>query len=460
MNEVLWRRVVELHRDGEIDEYCSFTITNRSNTAFGLDHWLQFIATDSPTNVVVGASDGLGGRPAYEADWLGGRFVVAARALGSLAPNESRTLGAHIRRSDRAWANDHKVSLDDPTFLEDLQALHASTISAEVVLVFPRSETWRSVEAPRARTVTSRTAVWRLPVAREALFQIRAVWQRGAFVPRPVRDYDDRIANEYLGIAKSSATFDPSAADASPAAVAIKSHAKLAEELEAGRVQVVTGGPRCSNTATEALDRIMDEVSTLLAEDGRKEVLDAAFADTLMELLSFAEKQRQSGSQGWPSNVLEKQFQERLYDFLAARGATVLPEAVVGDGRIDFMLSETPIELKARPLGAQRVEQAMQNAQQAAEYAARKGRSVGILMVLDTSRRATDIHGPRFDEDVVVRSIPAKDSLSGRSHTVVVIFLLTAFPTKPSKLRAPRVERHPGPARKNEGRAQRGRARS
>jgi len=151
-------------------------------------------------------------------------------------------------------------------------------------------------------------------------------------------------------------------------------------------------------------------------------------------LLRFADSCRRGSP--FDKKVREKDFHRHLQIFLqGAANGPVESEVDMGRGRIDLLLDDTPIELKAQKLGKDPKLGVSQYLQQAANYASDRSVATGVLVVLDiTDRTHEKQHSAPLSTSVDVCAVQSRRSIGGTSYTTLVVLVIEAFPPNPSSL--------------------------
>jgi len=93
------------------------------------------------------------------------------------------------------------------------------------------------------------------------------------------------------------------------------------------------------------------------------------------------------------------------------------------------------VELKVRDLGGEAISDIEANLQQAAEYASSRGSGLACLVILDKHRHvAGGKHLAHHQQQILVKPVPSASAVGGVSSTLVVVFVVVAFPPTPSRL--------------------------
>ncbi len=198
---------------------------------------------------------------------------------------------------------------------------------------------------------------------------------------------------------------------------------------------------RPKNNAAKEVVIAQDSLARSIMELKNKHVISMPmpdrFHESLQILLMFCQSLRKSPFD-WAKDYSEKAFQSRLHQFLCDTQNSVEREVATGPGRVDFLLINTPVELKAIPLKDDPGKIAGQHSQQAADYASIRGYGIGILLVLDTQNRsAENAHRPHLSEECIVKPILSMVGVGGTSTTLVVTITVGAFPPISSALKTP-----------------------
>jgi len=454
-----------IESDGSVDDVLTLSVTNTGATQQDLDGlYLPFYATDANEDRVIAVSDGLAGTPGWQADVLEGRFTVVVHLRGALGWEQTRMVGVHLCRRGRAALWPERIHFADPFLLRE------SFTRAEGTVVFPNSEHRRLV-AQDATVRTSRTATWVLDVPTVGPQQMVAYCEAGQ-VSVAVRRLDDGLALAHRAAALTS-TGEGAPIQAAQRTLLEALTATEASGWELDQARVAVGALAACETlsAVPRYERLRRAIKACL--DARELVrrarpvmvsssqvepvllyllqqidLQREEADlrtprpddlevSLRYLLDFAAWWRRDGVRDWRSGMRETDFQRQLRHYLGIRvddPDTLMRELPIERGRVDFLLIDTPVELKAVLLTGGRTEPYLQ---QVAAYVAARGSSVGVLMVLDTTDRSAErTHLPPLGDQVSVKLVPAVASAGKPTEpTLLVVLILDALPPHPSDLR-------------------------
>ncbi len=467
--ELTFERRIFARDTGAVDEFMTCVLRNRGDAEIDVDgKWLHFTVTSSSDCEFVAAHDtGTGGVPEGKVGPWDGRFLVGLQVRGNVEAHATRIIGIHLRRSDTAFVTEGEITLRDPTGFHSTSDWPLTRTTWEVSVTFPEDGVGRELITGRSGTPhTSRTAEWKFAHLGPRMQLIEAKCRR-QYVPANLRTYDDLIAGllERIGRRAAGTLSEADAraivlraterhasliADASGAltepvdlsdldAITDKSQRELRHSvrlLMAARklVEGMTRTPRADSQISDIRDKLYMQAIEEHSKAGATSPIPEQFADCLHNLLRFANERRNLGSSLWGDAPTEKVLHDKLEEFMRASNQKVDRELNVANGRLDLLLSGTPVELKGAELSLQPIDSDHKYAQQAADYGAQCHSGVVVLMVLDTTKHdGARAPRPHLLADTDVAVVESRSSLRV-SKTVVVIIVLHAFPPVPSSL--------------------------
>lgn len=463
----------------DVDDYFIVTISNEGKVDINLEHFLKFGLTDSNNNQPICAADDLCDINVdppglyFEKSSNPGQDMVWVQARGLLRPNTARTIGIKLIRRGLIDDIDGQLQYGDPLFLGTFEDLNLAEISVKYTVVFPINADAEiqcfQVRAPHSQFATGRTATWELSPHQDEWQRIRAVLISGGLpiaaaldrcicgllackaesAANPRADIRRRIAEIAQTLKDEEAHWEGTSFDGinkmlSDVVIANRSDRneliRLAlDELYGIYKNCAKSRLRPSTTkdiikAQELLERGIIDLRT---QHSSKLPIPDRFHESLQILLMFVQSLRKV-PYDWSKDCSERAFQDRLHQFLSDTQSPVEREVVTGPGRVDFLLINTPVELKAIPLTGEPNKTAAQHGQQAADYASLRGSGIGILLILDTQKRSPiKAHRPHLPDETNVGVFTSVPSLGGTSNTIVVTLSIMAFPPAASSLKTP-----------------------
>lgn len=368
-------------------------------------------------------------------------------------------VGLHVRRHEVAEASHQEVRIADPLRVLPSPVFGGSPITASITCVFPRDQALREVAAHQATWITTRMARWD-GIAVGTGLKRHAARITDAFAPPATIAVDDAIAEVFrILCADSAAEFhDPADAIRALADVPAKYQADLRDitahlslyfslppveryirlrqllpVLERIQRQLVVAPTPVSRDAKKVRAALLHDVRHATEKHHVQTPLPGSLARVVGELLRFNEECRLG--EPFKKSSKEAAFHNRLATFTRGSIGITRSEEKTGRGKLDLMLDDTPVELKARCLGRHPEKAITRHIPQAAAYASRRGVSVGVLAVLDkTDRRSAVGHDPPMSHQARVFVVPSRRSIAGPGHTIVVAIAIEAFPPNPSSL--------------------------
>jgi hypothetical protein len=451
--------------NGDIEEHVVYVLRNDGNSPFSLSgKYFQYILTDSE-NTVRTASDGLDGflDPHVGCEFAtlpSGGFLVVLRLRGQIAPQGTRVIGVQIRRRKLADVRPSEAYLGDPLTRRSFSAFSGASVEAIVVYVFPADDLRRDVSADDTKLKTTRIARWEY-VPHPNLLQRRWAKALDAAVPLATFSIDDAIVEFYRVLAADAvgATYETTEAirllDELPATFAKDAHEARQFLLDYGTYSFEQRQMR-ARQLVETLHLLRERIAIAPIPQGGKHLDLVRFttqaihnkinqyaipsqpprklAKALEHLLLFADSCRKDDP--FERGVKEQDLQKRLRIFLhGASSDSVLSEVSIGRGRIDLLLYDTPLELKARKLGKNPAQAVIQHFEQAANYASDRRVAAGILVILDLTDRTHETrHGAPLSSNIDVVAVESRKAIRGTAYTALVVIVVEAFPPNPSSL--------------------------
>lgn len=449
-------RTAKVIATGDVDDIITLTWTNPGSAALILPGALTFTYRDCPTTL-VSARDREGTWEPRWHDRLDEDEKLVIEPDGAIEPG-TRVMAVRTTRKRLAAVRDDAVSFRDPFYRMPLNAV-ISPPRYNATVLFP-SLRQRTVIAPSAADTTSCTAVFEFGAAANHKLEylpIEADWKLTPLAASPTA-IDDAIAHLRWAIALNALgelyDLDKVCSLCADLSLTLPHSEALAtlsywdrmrmldtalKALETRRRQWLEAPPvpaRWAITAASHAEAIGREVIGLL---GTGAAIPSNATDALIDLLEYQRLQRDAPTK-WRKPIKEAQFQERVSEFLVGHGSMALREVPIAGGRADFLLGQTPIELKVDDLDpTEPFAKARRYLPQAAEYASARGLRLAILLVLDR-HTFEGPHGylPRPNEQVHVELVPSIPGIGGRSHVAVITIVVTAFPPQPSQMRPAR----------------------
>lgn len=465
--EVTVERLAFVQPDGSVDSVQILELRNRGDVAASLSATLDFEFKDSTTSYVRcwAQMDGKGWIPCYD-ELLPEEERFSLNIDGDLQSGSRRVVALKVRREDLAEVGDQKLNFNDPFYKLPLTHLNATKVLYRATIIFPENAVRRRIEQRGAIRFTSRTASWDWGDAQGLgkHLQMRAE-NTLAVLPSAPRRLDDSIAEAYHALASIALAdeklrlsslrenlkgplqthvsapnelFDDAAFASLGAERQMDLMRELIDRLHAVRTRVMEGELfiTVDETVLAHVERIAREIERKALKAGVKDRLPKDCADALVAALRYQHIQRHTANR-WSTSLNETEFQGHFQQYLTSSGLEPGREVKIAGGRADFLLGQTPVELKVKDLQGNPANQIRHHLNQAAEYAAAKGRSLGVLIVLDEHPyRARGQHLPAVSEQVRVDVLSSEPGLSGSTSTLVVSIIVPAFPPEPSGMGA------------------------
>ncbi|NPD27179.1 hypothetical protein [Corallococcus exiguus] len=439
----------------------------QEHVAFPGACWLVFPFTDCKSEVHVvwdSATDDTIWEWQADTD-ESGAHVVKARLAGYVPANGERTIGVHAVRRKLAAVSRSVVSFSDSVGHTTMGPISAQSVTVQSTVVFPPSDARRALLADNAIEYTSRTVTWESALAEYGFERIHAS-VRTSYLAAAPRRLDDAIAEVHRvlaldGVGKSAECMDGLRRNLTPFLgedsgspdCVLELISDFGEMESAARRRVLGGllsklhtlrsglmqefGARTvSDDVAGLAERISCEVSDCLLRGAVHTPPPVEFWDSLLSLIQFAKIYRQADFRELDCDAKEEALHNVLERFLLGQADAVFREPEVGNGRIDLLLRNTPVELKVDDLGERPRDAIERHKQQAAEYASRKNVSVAVLVVLDVHRpRSGGRHQPHLSEQVRVLQADSRGGILGCSVTAVVAIALSACNSRPHELK-------------------------
>ncbi|WP_375766029.1 hypothetical protein NR798_30570 [Archangium gephyra] len=466
-----------IQSNGDIDDYIALILENTSPEHVDIPEncTLTFPLTDCKSEA----------RTVWDSatndtiqEWIAtteyGTYIIRAALNGYVPANEVRIIGLHAIRRKRAEVLSSEATFNDPIGYLSMGPLDPQRVEVRATVIFPKTDPCRALSAEAALQKTSRTATWRFTPTEDSPEQIRANL-RLSDLPAAPRRLDDAIAEAHQILALDSIGRPPNttqlrcditeALKADPelrgktlqplteinSANQTDRHRLLSDlidtlhnirtELSRTHINIHAADDDVTGMAQEVFHNINTEIQNHAVRTKPPEEL----WDSLLNLLDFASTHRQASFPELNADAKEEKFQDELEKFVRARTRNkgVIREPEAGNGRIDLLLRNTPVELKVQDLKGRPYETLEMHTQQAAEYASRRNQSVAALLVLDTHNYPQGAnHQPHLRDQVRVfavtsrqGAVPPKQGIDGASTTIVVAIALTAYSPEPSSLR-------------------------
>lgn len=453
-------RRASIRVNGDVQDVLSLELRNETGEEHPLSGWLSFLYTDTQTDLELVRDGGQEPSRWDAGPYLMGQFLVAVELSGYIPAGDRRLFAVRVLRRALAEVSDTEVFFSDPFLDLSLEFLGVRSIDYCATVIFPADLVRREVVAAGAER-TSRTATWNFGPSGGTPRQMRAKARRALLLSAPQR-LDDAIAEvqrllavhalgETMGLDNLRQclreVLPPPGElerellpDADFEALGFKGREaylrSLLEKVLAARARVIRENPfpAVALSVDATAEWLARRIEQSVSESQPASPLPPDLWTTLVTLLHYQSSQRKAPF-GWPKKVNEKQFQEQLHQFLEARGGPVEREVQVAKGRIDFLLGATPVELKVRDLGGEPVSGIEANLQQAAEYASSRGSGLAALLILDKHQHvAGGKHLAHHQQQLLVKPVPSASGVGGVSSTLVVVFVVVAFPPTPSRL--------------------------
>ncbi|QRN93986.1 hypothetical protein JRI60_33175 [Archangium violaceum] len=450
--------------NGDIEEYVAYALQNNGSTPHPLSgkHFHHGL-TDSE-NTVLMASDGLSGfldphGGCEFATMPNGVFLVALNLRGHIAPGKARIVGVHVRRRKLANAQPNEANLDDPLTRREFSAFPDARIEAVVVYVFPVDPIRREISATGAILKTTRLVRWEYTPHPNILERWRAR-ALDAILPPATFSIDDAIAEFYRVFAADAAgtvhepaeairlleelpeSFANATIEARQFLIQYRTYPFEERQIRARQLVTTLHSLRDRITVTpmplgakhlDVLRFTIQDVRNKIDEHGILSPPPRSLQTVVSHLLRFADSCRQGSPFG--KNVREKDFHQRLLTFLQGANGPVQSEVTMGQGRIDLVLDDTPIELKAKKLGKNPAQGITRHFEQAASYASGRTVAAGVLVILDLTNHTHETqHSAPLSSNIKVVPVKTKKTIRGTNHTVLVVLVIEAFPPTPSSL--------------------------
>lgn len=389
----------------------------------------------------------------WQPDWdrydpeIGRTLYVVRPTITELPPGEHHVLAVKVTRTGCLTEGDGELRFSDPML--DLESGRTTQLRTTVVFrdSFIRSE----VHAPGALT-TEQTATWDRGV--DTLTPCTATQRQAKLCTTP-RSLENAIAElHYLfscvisGDGVSLADYSRLMGDLQDSRAVVPRAADFAalswpRQLQWIERQLLLCAKFRSNLATRSPALSIANEEHLVAHacrelqkhQPRTQFLPSDLYERLVSLCRFVTEHRRCPNK-WSASVKESELQRHLRLFLSGRGP-VESEVQSSSGRIDFLLGQTPVELKCRSLGPGASIRG--HLQQAAAYATSRGAQVACLLILDTFRASTDFHEQHPTADVTVHRVRSVSGMRDALSTLVVVFVVRARTTKPSALKGGRL---------------------
>lgn len=448
-----------VQQNGDIEEYVAYVLQNNGDSPFPLSgKYLKHDFTDS-VDTVLSVSDGLEAYGGCLYGSVDGIFRVGLELRGDIAPHGTRIIGAHVRRRKLADAQPDEAHLEDPLRIRSLSAFPGATLDALVVYVFPADDLRRKVVATGAKYTTTRLARWDYTPQPDVLERWRAKSQ-DATLPPATYGIDDAIAEIYRVVAADAAgtahdtseairfldeipeDFRKAAADARQFLSEYWTHIFEQRQLRARQIALTIHSLRDRIAVApipqdakhlDVLRFTTQAVLNKVSEHSIPSPPPRSLTTVVSHLLRFADSCRRGDP--FDKSVREQDFHRRLRTFLQGANGPVESEVQMGRGRIDILLDDTPIELKAQKLGKNPAQGVSRHIQQAANYAADRRVSAGVLVILDLTDRTSETqHGAPLPRNIDVLAVPSRPAIGGKAYTALVVLVIEAFPPNPSSL--------------------------
>lgn len=443
--EIRHERLIFLTPSGAAHEVMSFDLMNTGHEDLNLEpRWIEFRFSDAPTRLLQAVCGGA--EPAYDHEETVNTWTYRLGAGGVIPKGHAQRHAVLVERHGLATVGaDGALAIAEASFNDQFVGADAPFVRNDV-LVFPQRATHRCVEA-QANRVSTRVAAFTGNAPHHRL--VASCARRGA--ARGVALLDDMIAECYRRLA--STLVDTQVAPASSQDLAVLARLTAQVLGDAAFVQELSATDEWSlREAVDTLWTVRDSVASSLpapmssdyilriAETRVREVeaflaanptrrVPRDLGEVLLCSLRFLSSCQRDAPRWKSSTPDEEALHDALQVFFTAAELAATRELEVNNGRLDLLVQDVPMELKADTFGGDVVRLHEAHGQQAAEYAVRTEQPVGILLGLDLSPPST-VHGPQLDERI--RVLPARSSTG--QETPIVTILASAYQSKPSSL--------------------------